>query len=307
MARQFGGIHPARGGDRARPIIIAGFVLFLVFAGLAFVFLQSGNTGKPGPKAVVVEKEEPMKMSTVLVPIQEIITGTPLEPRMFRKESRPQVGVSERAVKDFEEIRSHYARSLIVPGQPLHKEYITSIKPTSILTAKIPEGFRAVTIRTDSRTSVEGFVRPGAKVDVEWATRINGAPGVVTIVENAKVLSAERQTANNNSDKNNNGAPVPSTVTLLVTAPDAKKIQLASTTGKLSLSLRGDEDSGRSQGGAGITIRDLLPGGKKKQQENVDGTVTIGGVKWLLVDGKLVPSGGRGKSDDDEEELEITE
>lgn len=292
MARQFGGIHPSRSGDKARPIIIAGFVLFLFFAGAAFYFLQSGSGGSSGQTsgAVVVEKQQPMKMTTVLVPIQEIKTGVPLEPRMFRKESRPQVGVSERAVKDFEEIRSHYARSLVVPGQPLHKEYITAIKPTNILTAKIPEGFRAVTIRTDSRTSVEGFVRPGAKVDVEWATRINGSPGVVTIVENAKVLSAARSTG----EATKNGAPVPSTVTLLVTAPDAKKIQLASTTGKLSLSLRGDDDHGRSSGGGGITIKDLLPGNKKRSQENVDGVVTIGGVRWLLVEGKLVPAGSRG-------------
>ncbi|MCI5065444.1 Flp pilus assembly protein CpaB [bacterium] len=294
MNRQFGGMHSSRGGDRSRPIIIAGFLLFLLFAGLAVLFLQSTGGGDPQSPArapVVVEREAPMKMTSVLVPIQEIQTGVPLEPRMFRKETRPQVGVSERAVKDFEEIRSHYARSLIVPGQPLHKEYITSIRPTNILTANIPEGFRAVTIRTDSRTSVEGFVRPGAKVDVEWATRINGAPGVVTIVENAKVLSAERQT----QEAAKQGGAVPSTVTLLVTAADSKKIQLASTTGKLSLSLRGDEDTGRSQGGTGITIKDLLPGNKRKTQENVDGVVTIGGVRWLLVEGKLVPADSRKK------------
>ncbi|MCB0320147.1 MAG: Flp pilus assembly protein CpaB [Bdellovibrionales bacterium] len=295
MARQFGGIHPSRGSDRARPVIITGFVLFLLFGGIAVYALKDSGEQKPTKvsEPQVIEKQREIKMVSVLVPIQEIPNGTPLEPRMFRKETRPEIGVSERAVKDFEEIRAHYARSLIVPGQPLIREYITPVKPTNILTAAIPEGFRAVTITTDVRTSVEGFVRPGAKVDVEWSTHLNGQAAIVTIVENVKVLSAERQTQVNTP----NGAPVPSTVTLLVTAKDAKKIQLASTNGRLSLSLRGDEDSGRLTGGGGITINDLLPGGSRKdQQENVDGTVTIGGVRWLLVDGKLVPSTSR-KSD----------
>ena len=291
MARQFGGVHPSR-NSRSGTLLIVGFILFLLFALIAyFLYTSQVKGGAAAPQAAnnstnnTAAVDPEIRMMAVLVPIQEIKEGTPLEKRMFRKDSRPKVGVSDRAVQDFEEITGNFARTMLVPGQPLHRDFITSIKPTNVLTAKIPEGFRAVTIRVDARTSVEGFVRPDAHVDVEWATRINGTPAIVTIVENAKVLSAERQTQSQTAQ----GAPVPSTVTLLVTAKDAKKIQLATTTGKLSLSLRGDEDPG-SAGGGGITLKDLMPGGKKRTQENVDGTVTIGGVRWLLVDGKLVPA-----------------
>jgi pilus assembly protein CpaB len=225
-----------------------------------------------------------MKLVTVLVPIREIETGTALMPHMFRQEKRPQVGVSERAITSFEELQGAYARSLIVPGQPLHKEYITTIKPANVLTAKIPEGFRAVTIRTDSLTSVGGFARPGARVDVNWSTRINGAPAIVPIVENAEVLSADSQTTN----QEGTAGIVPNTVTLLVTAEDANKIQLATSSGSLSLSLRGDSDSQGSHGRGAVTIPDLLGQPVAKAPVRNDGTVIVDGKKYYLVDGSLV-------------------
>ncbi len=288
MSRHFGGIQPGRQADKTKTVLLVSLFFVVIFTVLAFVLLSTGQA-KVDPKPVVVETEAEVKMVDVLVPVQEIAAGTELEPRMFRKESRPQVGVSQRIVKDFEEIQNYYARSLIVSGQPLHKDYITSVRPVNAVTANIPPGFRAVTIRVDARTSVEGFVRPGAKVDVVWASRIRGQPGVTTIVENAKVLSAERQTQQE-IDAAKKGVPVPSTVTLLVGIADAQKIQLASTTGTLSLSLRGDSDGGKGVGeGKSITIDDLLGAKRKDEGPEVEGTVTIGGEKWNMVDGKLVP------------------
>jgi len=292
MARQFGGVHPGSQGDKAKIVVAAGAVFVVLFSLLAYGLLSSGDKeGAEPTQAVVVDEQSDVKMVEVLVPVQEIEAGLPLEPRMFRKESRPQVGVSNRVVKDFEEIRAHYSRSLIVPGQPLHRDYITSVRPTNVITANIPEGFRAVTIRVDAQSSVEGFVRPGARVDVVWASSIRGKPGITTIVQNARVLSAERQT----DKEQQKGAAVPNTVSLLVSAQDAQKIQLASTTGKLSLSLRGDLDTGKAGSGSSITIDDLFGGtrGDQRPQENIEGTVTLGGEKYLLVNGKLIPAAGQ--------------
>jgi len=290
MARQFGGVHPGSQGDKAKIVVAAGAVFVVLFSLLAYGLLSSGGGEQQPVETVVVQDQSDIKMVEVLVPVQEIDAGLALEPRMFRKESRPQIGVSNRVVKDFEEIRAHYSRSLIVPGQPLHRDYITSIRPTNVITANIPEGFRAVTIRVDDRTSVEGFVRPGARVDVVWTSSIRGKPAITTIVQNSRVLSAERQTG----DEQQKGAAPPRTVTLLVTAQDAQKIQLASTTGQLSLSLRGDLDTGKAGSGTSITLDDLIggPRGAQRPQENIEGTVTMGGEKYLLVNGKLVPAAG---------------
>ena len=135
-------------------------------------------------------------------------------------------------------------------------------------------------------TSVEGWARPGANVDVLWMSRFGDREGLKTIVENAKVLSAERQI-----DSTSNNITVPSTVTLLVTAQDAAKIQLASTTGTLSLLLRGDTDTSSSTLSSPITVEDLL--GKEKKGDfgntKASGIVKIGDEEFYLIDGQLVP------------------
>jgi pilus assembly protein CpaB len=242
---------------------------------------------------VVVEKQAEIKMVDVLVPLQKVDAGTPLEPAMFRREARPQVGVTSRVIKDFEEIKGTYARSLIVPGQPLYRDFITNVRPTNALTANIPEGYRAVTIRVDARSGVEGWARAGARVDVVWATRVRGQPGVNVIVQNARVLSAERDL----DAATKPGQQVPSTVTLLVSAADANKIQLATTTGSISLSLRGDNDPGKGGNTNPITVDDLLgsSGQPAAQAAPCEGTVRMRGKdgkleEFCMQGGKMVPA-----------------
>ena len=136
MSRHFGGIQPGRQSDKTRTVLFASLFFVVLFTVLAFVLLSTGHS-KTAPKPVLVETEAEIKMVDVLVPVKEIKAGEALEARMFRKESRPAVGVGNRVVKDFEEIRNFYSRSLIVSGQPLHRDYITAVKPTSAVTAKI--------------------------------------------------------------------------------------------------------------------------------------------------------------------------
>ena len=89
----------------------------------------------------------------------------------------------------------------------------------------------------------------------------------------------ERQTEQNVQP----GAPVPTTVTLLVSIEDAKKVQLAQNTGSLNLQLRGDNDSGKGAGGSNsITVNDLIGGVQKKAQIDCAGEVTMGGVIYCL-------------------------
>ncbi|RIL06034.1 MAG: Flp pilus assembly protein CpaB [Proteobacteria bacterium] len=288
MTRHFGGLHSSRQSDKARLFILLGVGIVVVFFVVALLSFLSTPTAAPAKAAAVeTHQDTTVKMVEVLVPIQNIEAGTPLEANFFRKESRPQVGVSPRVVRDFEEIQGQYARSLILPGQPLHRDYITSVRPTNAITANIPENHRAVTISVDARSSVEGWARPGARVDVVWASNIRGAPGLTTIVQNARILSAERQT----EAKTNPGQPVPSTVTLLVSVQDAAKIQLAQTTGTLSLQLRGDNDPGKGQAGGSITVADLLGNSTQGPANECEGTVTMGGIKYCVKPGgRLEPA-----------------
>ena len=280
MSRQFGGLGPNRQIEKARLLVIISILLVIVIAGAAFLFLSGGGGGGSQAAAVVVQREDkPLRTVNVLVPLQRIEPGMALEPSMFRQEPRPALSVSPRSIDSFQAISGYYARSVISPGEPLVQDSITMVRPTNPISAKIPEGFRAVTINVNSTSSVEGWAAPGAKVDVVWASKIRGQPGVSVIVQNASVLSAERMTDQSMKP----GTPVPSTVTLLVTADDANKIMLATTTGSLSLSLRGDSDSGKGVGGGSITVEQLFGGTKQEPTRSGSGM----GIKVRGPDGKL--------------------
>jgi pilus assembly protein CpaB len=239
MARQFGSsaiYRPPNSSSKLVPVIVAG--VCLVAAVAIVISATSGPTKDTQVKTLIVEKPPEIEMVDVLIPVQNLDTGAEFMPDMFRVERRPKVGLSSRTVTSFQQIQGQFAKGPINAEQPMNADVVTRVKPINVISANIPEGFRAVTIPVDAKTSVEGWAKAGARVDVAWTGIRNGKPTIVTIVYNAKVLSADRN-ANNNP---NEGAGAPSTVTLLVVDEDAAKIQLAMTAGSLSLQLRGDSD-----------------------------------------------------------------
>ncbi len=297
MTRHFGGSIKSRQKNRVRTLLIMSFLFLIVFSSVGAVLIYSSSSSAT-VQPVAVEREAKIETTQVLVPVRQIDAGSLLDPAMFRVESRPLIGVSGRVVKSFQDLQGQYARSMILADHPLQAEYLTKVKPNSELTANIPEGYRAVTIRVDARSSVEGWAKPGARVDVIWATQVRGQQTVVTIVQNAKVLSAEGQMRSVGADGKEvaGGVGSPNTVTLLCQTDDATKIQLASTAGSLSLSLRGDGDRGTGNAGQSITLEDLLGKtmGSETVQDRREGVVKIrkpnGDLEELVLsNGKLVP------------------
>lgn len=282
MTRHFGGIGPVRHNDTTRYVVIISAFLLLVCSFVAVVFLTNNQSSAKEPTTVVIHEPQ-IEMVEVLVPVQKIDQGATLEASMFRRENRPKVGLSPGVIREFEQIQGTYAAALIVPDQPLHQEYITKVRPVNPITKLLPDGFRAVTIKVDEKTAVEGWVAPGARVDVIWASILNGKTAIQVIVENAVVLSANKVTeAAQAQQQNPAAAAAPNTVTLQVSSEDSKKIQLASISGTLSLSLRGDRDSGKTTAGRPLTLDDLYGGPKIAESPKQE---CLGKVKTCTRDG----------------------
>lgn len=231
------------------------------------------------------------RTTQVLVSIRDIKNGEKLEPSMFKTEIRPEGMVKDSDFRDFSQINGFFAKTDIAFRETIDESKITKRKPVNPITANIPEGYRAVTINVDVTSSVEGWARAGAFVDIVWNSMVNGKPSAFVIVQNAKILSAERQVEGNPQEGQ---APVPSTVTLLLLADDATKIHLAETTGKLSLQLRGDDVENGVETRTSLTIDDLM--GKNTNndgKQKYDAVVKIKNKngkleKWGLKDGSLV-------------------
>ena len=292
MARQFGATRHSDNKAKVLFFLIFLFMVLILVLGYLLIKGGQGSEGQAAQTVIVEEKPPELRMVEVVVPIRQVNAGSELQPAFFRLERKPAVAIDDGIIRNTEQIRGFFAKTILVPGQPLHQDQIDDKRPISAISSAIPPGYRAVTITVNATSSVEGWARPGSFVDIVWASDIRGQKGVTTIVQNAKVLSSDRMV-----DPNNPEMPVPSTVTLLVTAKDAQKIQLARTTGELSLSLRGDEDPGRSEQGGSITVNDLLAGNSQPQRRvqvpNTKGTLTVGGRKWAVgANGELMPLGG---------------
>jgi Flp pilus assembly protein CpaB len=77
----------------------------------------------------------------------------------------------------------------------------------------------------------------------------------------------------------------------MVTIDEAARLQLASSSGVLSLALRGDEDTIESASNATVLVDTLLAseGPKGPAPVTAEGKVAVDGKVFLMIDGKLVP------------------
>ena len=151
------------------------------------------------------------------------------------------------------------------------------------------------TIRVDDTQAGDGIIRPGSIVDVSWVRTSNGVPSVSYIVQNAKVLLADRQI----DPSWKPGMPTPGTITLLVSAEDFKKMELGKTVGKLGLALRGPDGIGYGDTGGLLTLKDLneqkvAPPVPQPCQNTLSVCEAPGKCTRLCVDpnGKLSPAQG---------------
>lgn len=295
MVRHFGSTRAGRSNQKAKILIALSTLFLLLFAGLAGLLFQSEQSKATISEPPSQQAQLEVEMVRVLLPVRSIRAGDALDPGMFRRESRPKTAVAPTVLSEFGDIAGMYANENLAAGQPVLSSQVTSSRPSSLITADIPEGYRAIAIRVDVTSSVEGWARAGAFVDVVWNSTIRGKPAVVVIVQNAKILSAERE--REDKDQPSQGGVVPSTVTLLVSAADAQKIQLAQSTGSLNLQLRGEASQGKVDAElAPLTVDDLMgirPAAEERQ--DVKGVVRLRGEDgswetWVYKDGRLVPA-----------------
>src|SRR5689334_18459531 len=134
------------------------------------------------------------------------------------------------------------------------RETITSMKlaPEGTgggLSAVIPEGYRAVTVKVDDVVGVSGFVMPGSYVDVVSVIVPPGqdaqAQGPISkiVLQHIKVLASGPKI---DSPENQREPTKVGAVTLMVTPEQAEKLVLAVNEGKLQLVMRNysdDEDT----------------------------------------------------------------
>lgn len=110
------------------------------------------------------------------------------------------------------------------------------------LAALLSANMRAMTVKVDEASGVAGFVAPENRVDVLVSVdkgEYNKAPTSRVLLQNLRVLGTGQRIENRPGDK----PQVVPTVTLEVSPAEGERLALAAQAGRISLVLRGQDDS----------------------------------------------------------------
>jgi len=228
-------------------VVLVGAVAFgLVAAVSVSRYLSSAQAYTKNLNNVVVAKVD--------IPAGTKVVAEQLETIQFPSNALPN-GVFETPDK----LVGRVAIVQIAAREPVTDYKLAAEGSAGGLSAVIPEGYRAMTVKVDDVVGVSGFIMPGALVDVVVVinpTEQQQNPISKIVLQNIKVLANGQ---NIDRPKNDREPESVKAVTLQVTPDQAEKLALASTEGKLQLVMRNstDQDDEKTQG---VDKRTLLGG-----------------------------------------------
>lgn len=229
-------------------VVLAGALVFgLVAAVTVSRYLSSAQGHGRDQNRVVVAK--------VAIPVGTKIIAEQVMAIQFSKESTPD-GVFE----SVEKLVGRVAVVNIAPREPVTESRLAPEGTAGGLSAVIPEGYRAMTVKVDDVVGISGFIMPGTLVDVVVVITPNDTsnqdPISKIVLQSIKVLANGQNIDKPESERQANSVKA---VTLLVTPEQAEKLALASSEGKLQLVMRNSIDEGDEQT-SGVNKRGLLSG-----------------------------------------------
>lgn len=212
--------------------LLVALVIALIVSGL-FTWLLSRRVTKAArvntpQKQFYVATKEAVDSGDILkaenLQLLEWNAATPL-PQSFSK---------------IENVAGRVALSRLSKGQPVLEGQLAAVGAGAGLTAKIPTGMRAISVRSDDFVGVGGFLLPGTHVDVLMTSRTDTSPEprTSTVLQDVVVLAAGQQIHPDPA-----GKPVSvNVVTLLLKPEDAEKVVLATSLGGMYFVLRNGSD-----------------------------------------------------------------
>jgi pilus assembly protein CpaB len=281
-------------------VLTRGRLSYLTYLAVASIFILLStifivfSVKKPSrPQEVTIT--EPVTV-TLYTPEKSVPVGVPLSSVKFREIVWPRNQVPEDAVLDISKVLNYYSLEVISAGPPLRYSQIS--KDPVVTSLPLSPGMRAVSIEVDETTSVEGFARPGTRVDVTLTFKNDKTKALETriIVQNARVLSLGGDpTVQPDALKNNKSSPKRTTLTLEVTPEEALIIQTARQTGRLGLLMRAPEDTSVAPVDSVSDRKIVDPNFQAKNKDDnrcISGTVRIGDKNFAIPcdrAGELVP------------------
>ncbi|HEV7893369.1 MAG TPA: Flp pilus assembly protein CpaB [Pyrinomonadaceae bacterium] len=199
-------------------------------------------------------------MNKVVVAKVEIPLGTKIEAEQLSTVEFPSNAMPDGTFDNAAKLVGRVSVVNVAAREPVTDFKLAPEGSVGGLSAVIPEGYRAMTVKVDDVIGVAGFLQPGTMVDVltviEPTSNSSGNPVSKIVLQNVKVLASGQ---NLDKPKDQREPETVKAVTLQVTPEQAEKLALASSEGKLRLMLRNQVDQGDEQT-KGVDKKSLLMG-----------------------------------------------
>jgi pilus assembly protein CpaB len=226
---------------KPKPVVILGAVAVLI-AAVASYALYSYLKGQEKKVSEAVATERVVVAATE-IPLGTTINITQVKTTPWPKTDLPQGSFSGTG----QVIGRTTTRTILSSDAVTEAKLMPKEGPVGIMTYKIPEGHRAMTVGVDQVAGVAGFINPGDIVDVVLTVTPPGSNQSLSkiVLQNVPVLAIGQIV----EQKEGKPVNVP-TVTVDVTPEDAERLAIASTQGRLQLVLRrlGDKEVARTTG-----------------------------------------------------------
>ena len=250
-------------------VVLAGALVFGLLAAVSVSrYLSSTQALAKSLNKVAVAK--------VAIPI-----GTKIIPEQIMLVQFPAESMPDGTFDNVDKLTGRVAVVNIGAREPITDSRLAPEGTAAGLSAVIPEGYRAMTVKVDDVVGISGFIMPGTLVDVvvvitpEEPTNGRG-PISKIVLQNIKVLANGQ---NIDKPENERDANSVKAVTLQVTPEEAEKLALASSEGRLQLVMRNSIDQGDEET-KGVNKQTLLggdratpvpePGSLKSEQPKVE-------------------------------------
>ncbi len=230
-------------------VVLVGALLFGLLAAVSVSrYLSSAQAYTKNLTGVAVAK--------VAIPVGTKIIPEQLMMVQFPKESTP-----DGTFESVDKLVGRVAVANIAPREPITETRLAPEGTSAGLSAVIPEGYRAMTVKVDDVVGISGFIMPGTLVDVVVVIDPQERAGMQDpiskiVLQNIKVLANGQNIDKPESEREANSVKA---VTLLVLPEQAEKLALAASEGKLQLVMRNSIDQGDEQT-TGMDKRRLLSG-----------------------------------------------
>lgn len=131
----------------------------------------------------------------------------------------------------------------LVSGEPILQRNLANAGSGQGISATIPRGMRAITIRGPDITGISGFLEPGDLVDVLATCQAEGPGGSASSVslQAVRVFAVGDRTSPNRAHETT--AATTTSLTLLVAPAEVAKLNLAMTSGRVLFAVRNAMDT----------------------------------------------------------------